>query len=70
MHRIVLKGKASVKRDGVVQAEIMIANIPVANDRAWAIETVRKIAALHKAAGSYHSMKITELGAEVLNEEV
>jgi hypothetical protein len=70
MHRILVKA-TTFPRDGVVKgSEMTLANVPVASDRAWAIDTARRIAALHKEAGTYASIRITEVDAPSLDETI
>ena len=70
MHRILVKA-TTFPRDGVTRgSEMTLANIPVASDRVWAVETARKIAALHKDAGTYATIRLTEVDAPSLDETI
>lgn len=70
MHRILVKA-TTIPREGITKgSEMVLANIPVAGDRVWAVETARRIAALHKEHSNYAQIRITEVDAPSLDEVV
>ena len=69
MHRILVKAITHPRDPQMLRgSEMTLANIPVGSDRAWALETARRIGLLHKEHSNYASIRLTEVDAPTADE--